>query len=171
MIADDSTLTSLKPASQIENSEFFKYALELRGEKDIVAKEQEKMSRSFQESQERFALKLGFEKNIIESVAERRLTELSLNARPNEPLQLFSTNLQLVVALQEMQSLKDPFPGEPDPYHGDTGICAVCLSVKVSHVFTNCGHMSCCGDCAVQVKDCPMCRKSATGIRQVYIHG
>lgn len=56
-------------------------------------------------------------------------------------------------------------PSTPDVVHiekifGDDEDteCSICLCAEKDVVFAPCGHFSCCGDCAKQVKACPMCR-------------
>ncbi|CAG9854751.1 unnamed protein product [Phyllotreta striolata] len=38
--------------------------------------------------------------------------------------------------------------------------CVICLDMECEIIFVPCGHLCCCGNCAVPVKDCPLCRGS-----------
>ena len=41
---------------------------------------------------------------------------------------------------------------------GDDGGCVVCMDNPVQTVFLECGHVSCCKECAPKLKRCPICR-------------
>ena len=38
--------------------------------------------------------------------------------------------------------------------------CVVCLDRDITMVITTCGHLCCCKDCGMDLKNCPVCRKS-----------
>ncbi|XP_059160170.1 baculoviral IAP repeat-containing protein 3-like isoform X3 [Physella acuta] len=43
-------------------------------------------------------------------------------------------------------------------------ICKICMDKEVSVVFLPCGHLVSCGECAVAMRDCPVCRVNVKGI-------
>jgi hypothetical protein len=47
--------------------------------------------------------------------------------------------------------------------------CIICMDEARSHVFTPCGHFSCCGGCAQSLALCPVCRVPVVGRVQVYM--
>ena len=57
-------------------------------------------------------------------------------------------------------SISNPF--KMDIYHI---ICAVCQDNQVETVYTECGHIVCCEDCAAKTNECPICRKVSKCIR------
>ncbi|XP_060069231.1 death-associated inhibitor of apoptosis 2-like [Ylistrum balloti] len=47
--------------------------------------------------------------------------------------------------------------------------CKVCLEAPVSIVFLPCGHLSCCGECALALKNCPICRSNIKGTVRTFL--
>nr|AIZ98906.1 inhibitor of apoptosis proteins 2 [Azumapecten farreri] len=47
--------------------------------------------------------------------------------------------------------------------------CKVCLEAPVSIVFLPCGHLSCCGECAPALKNCPICRANIKGSVRTFL--
>ncbi|OWF43929.1 death-associated inhibitor of apoptosis 2-like [Mizuhopecten yessoensis] len=47
--------------------------------------------------------------------------------------------------------------------------CKVCLEARVSIVFLPCGHLSCCGECAPALKNCPICRANIKGSVRTFL--
>jgi TPR repeat protein len=41
-------------------------------------------------------------------------------------------------------------------------ICVVCYDSKPQILFSNCGHVCCCANCAIKLEICPMCRERFT---------
>ncbi len=50
----------------------------------------------------------------------------------------------------------------------DEDVCVICMDEKPNAVFRPCGHLKCCEDCAITVKDCPMCRKKIVEVVKVF---
>uniref|UniRef100_A0A061SG09 RING-type E3 ubiquitin transferase n=1 Tax=Tetraselmis sp. GSL018 TaxID=582737 RepID=A0A061SG09_9CHLO len=46
--------------------------------------------------------------------------------------------------------------------------CVVCMERPLDAVFSKCGHMCCCLECATRLQHCPICRRSSSVIR-VYL--
>lgn len=44
--------------------------------------------------------------------------------------------------------------------------CKICLSNEVGVVFTPCGHLLCCVDCASRLTTCPLCRHHIAGMEK-----
>jgi hypothetical protein len=62
-------------------------------------------------------------------------------------------------AVQPYQEIEDVVDGQR---------CVVCLSSKVQVVFFKCSHAVCCVECALRLRECPVCRKDIDRIAKVY---
>ena len=49
--------------------------------------------------------------------------------------------------------------------------CKICLERKADIVFLPCGHMVSCGQCAVAIDKCPICRKKISGRVKTIMYG
>ena len=51
--------------------------------------------------------------------------------------------------------------------------CRVCLENPLEVIFLNCGHISCCGNCAAAIMTtnarCPICRQTITTVSPAYL--
>lgn len=63
-----------------------------------------------------------------------------------------------------MDENQEPVPSSPPEESSTTNgavqfsECVVCLEETVQVIFLPCGHMCCCVECHVSIRDCPMCR-------------
>jgi len=48
-------------------------------------------------------------------------------------------------------------------------LCKVCLDKAVPVVFTPCGHLVCCTECAEPLQTCPICRKDIQGMLKTFL--
>ncbi|XP_059162590.1 baculoviral IAP repeat-containing protein 3-like [Physella acuta] len=48
-------------------------------------------------------------------------------------------------------------------------VCKICMDKEVAVVFLPCGHLVSCGDCAVAMRDCPICRVNVKGIVRAFM--
>mmetsp|Transcript_6292 Transcript_6292/g.7218 ORF Transcript_6292/g.7218 Transcript_6292/m.7218 type:complete len:556 (+) Transcript_6292:158-1825(+) len=46
--------------------------------------------------------------------------------------------------------------------------CIICFEKPMDCVFLNCGHISCCQECAEQFKECPVCRAKIAKVVKIY---
>ena len=86
------------------------------------------------------------------------------------PLQLRPLGAQLAV----LRALKDtPRPLNTNLVHIEASItkieCKICFDCEANIIFTPCGHISTCGNCASQLKKCPICRKEVVDMIQSYV--
>uniref|UniRef100_A0A182YU70 RING-type domain-containing protein n=1 Tax=Biomphalaria glabrata TaxID=6526 RepID=A0A182YU70_BIOGL len=51
----------------------------------------------------------------------------------------------------------------------EQSLCKICLDEKMEIVFTSCGHLACCTECASALDKCPICRKAVTGKVRVHM--
>nr|KAI8735846.1 E3 ubiquitin-protein ligase XIAP-like [Biomphalaria glabrata] len=51
----------------------------------------------------------------------------------------------------------------------EQSLCKICLDEKMEIVFTSCGHLVCCTECASALDKCPICRKAVTGKVRVHM--
>lgn len=69
--------------------------------------------------------------------------------------------VELVETTSEMiSSENENFPRE------NYAQCKICLSSEVGVVFTPCGHLLCCVDCASRLTTCPLCRHHIAGMKK-----
>lgn len=50
----------------------------------------------------------------------------------------------------------------------DAHLCKVCLEAPNDHLFSPCHHQVCCGVCAAQMRECPICRRKIHTIIRVF---
>ena len=48
-------------------------------------------------------------------------------------------------------------------------ICKVCMEKTVDVIFLPCGHLVCCVECSLQVKECPVCRGAIKATAKVFL--
>lgn len=48
-------------------------------------------------------------------------------------------------------------------------ICCVCMERRRSVVFKPCEHMSCCSECSLKIKKCPICRETINSVSRVFL--
>ena len=50
----------------------------------------------------------------------------------------------------------------------DRYMCKVCMENQIQMTFMPCGHLVCCGQCALVMEDCPICRTKISGMVKTY---
>ena len=50
----------------------------------------------------------------------------------------------------------------------DSQLCKICMDEEMQVLFVPCNHMVACEDCAIIVKQCPICRVDITNTIRVY---
>uniref|UniRef100_A0A2C9JBI0 RING-type domain-containing protein n=1 Tax=Biomphalaria glabrata TaxID=6526 RepID=A0A2C9JBI0_BIOGL len=48
-------------------------------------------------------------------------------------------------------------------------VCKICMDKEVAVTFLPCGHLVSCADCALAMKDCPVCRKNVRGVVRAFL--
>lgn len=48
-------------------------------------------------------------------------------------------------------------------------LCVVCMERERASLFVPCGHLSCCGECALGQVVCPMCRAAVSSRHRAYL--
>jgi hypothetical protein len=59
--------------------------------------------------------------------------------------------------------------GQVEKVNSNSTECVVCLTETRACCFLPCGHLSTCFDCAVRLKECPICRSKIEKIQKVYL--
>lgn len=52
---------------------------------------------------------------------------------------------------------------------GEEKTCKICMETDCNSVFVPCGHIGCCYDCAVNLKECPFCRQGISQVMRTYV--
>lgn len=47
--------------------------------------------------------------------------------------------------------------------------CRICMDKQIDAIFTACGHVVSCMECASRCDQCPMCRAAVTAINKIYL--
>ncbi|XP_041370861.1 baculoviral IAP repeat-containing protein 2-like [Gigantopelta aegis] len=50
----------------------------------------------------------------------------------------------------------------------DRFVCKVCMECQIQVTFVPCGHLVCCGQCALVLDECPICRTGISGMVRTY---
>mmetsp|Transcript_3326 Transcript_3326/g.6213 ORF Transcript_3326/g.6213 Transcript_3326/m.6213 type:complete len:134 (+) Transcript_3326:2238-2639(+) len=103
-----------------------------------------------------------------------RCIEIRRNRRPDIE-EVFSELDALLAECPKTSKNKDvqssPLPC-PDPTGQHENVCVVCMDEPSTHIFYPCGHQCVCKSDAdilmSSTKVCPLCRKPALGVVQVY---
>eukprot|EP00299_Pterocystis_sp_00344_P010429 c4656_g1_i1.p1 GENE.c4656_g1_i1~~c4656_g1_i1.p1 ORF type:complete len:402 (+),score=80.70 c4656_g1_i1:42-1247(+) len=84
-------------------------------------------------------------------------------SRDERPIQTFSFAKQKrQQRLERGESMSSNADSEPTT-------CVVCLCEERKIMFVPCNHFCCCAECAIQVKECPMCRGPVANRLNVYL--
>lgn len=67
--------------------------------------------------------------------------------------------------VEEVEEKKDDQVEEKKDDH----LCCICLENKADIVFIPCGHLSTCGRCTTNIKDCCVCRTNITQCVKVFL--
>ncbi|OWF41704.1 uncharacterized protein LOC110462041 [Mizuhopecten yessoensis] len=71
-----------------------------------------------------------------------------------------------------LRQAQNPIPPVPPAQNTDENVCCVCLEGTVNVTFLNCGHTSCCYNCANNLKNstkiCPICRQTIRDVVRIF---
>jgi len=130
----------------------------------ITTKMQSKVEASQEKVQDSLKLKHAAEEELLHSrrVFNNESAELLMQVEV-----LRSVKLQLSGQIKELESRCRTLEDNFERCCGKD-ICIVCMEAPSNAVFTQCGHMVCCENCAVALPHCPMCREKATDWMKIY---
>ncbi|KAF2069517.1 hypothetical protein CYY_009164 [Polysphondylium violaceum] len=57
---------------------------------------------------------------------------------------------------------------QPPIFQPEKDICVVCMDRTINTVFLECGHLTCCSQCSVKLKSCPVCREKITRVVTIF---
>ena len=81
---------------------------------------------------------------------------------------LYTSTLQLL-AYSDRELKKKDKEEEEEEEKKDEHLCCICLENKADIVFIPCGHLSTCGRCTTNIKDCCVCRTNITQCVKVFL--
>ncbi|KAK0042868.1 E3 ubiquitin-protein ligase XIAP [Biomphalaria pfeifferi] len=68
-----------------------------------------------------------------------------------------------------MLSKEQDISSERDKEMSQQTMCTVCRDNEVEAVLMNCRHLVCCAECAIILRDCPVCKKAIRGLVRAFI--
>ena len=117
-------------------------------------------------------LELGISRNVIEKIVESRIREKGVT---------FANADDLASVALERQNESDIESSERQGCEVKQGqniisktelnerfVCKVCMECQIQVTFVPCGHLVCCGQCALVLDECPICRTAISGVIRTF---
>ncbi|XP_059157550.1 uncharacterized protein LOC131941938 isoform X2 [Physella acuta] len=95
---------------------------------------------------------------------ERLVSEGKLRTTKGQVQQAVVPSTDVSSDLESLRQLK-----EQNNQLRQQTVCKICMDKEVAVVFLPCGHLVSCSDCAVAMKDCPVCRNNVKGVVRAFM--